>query len=116
MRGAGLLPPLGRVSQGCPARPTPSRGRATGLPGAVPDRSSGLIETIDGLFRHSAGGRLCRLQGVRPRSRRRDPARLNVDLTATKRFGKWELGPVGYYSSDPVPGYLRQSQFAMGGL
>src|SRR5258708_35240011 len=31
MRGAGLLPPLGRVSQGCPARPTPSRGRATGL-------------------------------------------------------------------------------------
>jgi len=109
MRGAGLLPPLGRVSQARPARPTPSRGRATG-------RSSGLIETIDGLFRHSAGGRLCRLQGARPRSRRRDPARLNVDLTATKRFGKWELGPVGYYSSDPVPGYLRQSQFAMGGL
>ncbi len=34
-------------------------------------------------------------------------------------FGKWELGPVAFYSSDlstPVPGYLRQSQFAVGGL
>ena len=29
-----------------------------------------------------------------------NPNFVNVDLTATKRFGKWELGPVGYYSSD----------------
>jgi hypothetical protein len=42
-----------------------------------------------------------------------------VDLTATKKFGKWEFGWVGYYSTDlstPVPGYLKQKQFAMGGL
>jgi Putative MetA-pathway of phenol degradation len=48
-----------------------------------------------------------------------NPNFINVDLTATKRFGKWELGPVGYYSSDlttPVPEYRVQSQFAMGGL
>jgi hypothetical protein len=48
-----------------------------------------------------------------------NPNFINVDLTATKRFGKWELGPVGYYSSDlttPVPEYRMQSQFAMGGL
>jgi hypothetical protein len=48
-----------------------------------------------------------------------NPNFVNVDLTATKRFGKWELGPVGYYSSDlsmPVPEYRKQSQFAMGGL
>lgn len=48
-----------------------------------------------------------------------NPDFLNVDLTATKTFGKWEIGPVGYYSTDlssPVAGYLRQSQFALGGL
>ena len=48
-----------------------------------------------------------------------NPNFINVDLTATKKFGKWELGPVGYYSSDlsaPVPGYQKQSQFAVGGL
>jgi hypothetical protein len=48
-----------------------------------------------------------------------NPNFLNVDLTATKRFGKWELGPVGFYSSDltaPISGYQRQSQFAIGGL
>ena len=48
-----------------------------------------------------------------------NPDFLNIDLTATKRFGKWELGPVGFYSTDlsaPVPGYGRQSQFALGGL
>jgi hypothetical protein len=48
-----------------------------------------------------------------------NPNFINVDLTATKKLGKWELGPVGFYSSDlsaPVPDYLRQSQFAMGGL
>jgi hypothetical protein len=48
-----------------------------------------------------------------------NPNFLNVDLTATKRFGKWELGPVGFYSTDlstPIPGYRKQSQFALGGL
>ena len=38
--------------------------------------AGGDRRTDDGLFRHSAGGRLCRLQGARPRSRRRHPARL----------------------------------------
>lgn len=48
-----------------------------------------------------------------------NPNFLNVDLTATKKFGKWEWGPVGFYSADlstPVPGYQKQSQFALGGL
>src|SRR5215471_11911474 len=48
-----------------------------------------------------------------------NPNFLNVDLTATKKFGKWEIGPVGYYSTDlnsPLPGYGKQSQFAVGGL
>jgi hypothetical protein len=48
-----------------------------------------------------------------------NPNFLNVDLTATKKFGKWELGPVAYFSSDlstPVPRYEKQSQFAAGGL
>src|SRR5215471_2596715 len=48
-----------------------------------------------------------------------NPDFLNLDLTATKKFGKWELGLVGFYSTDlstPVPGYLKQSQFALGGL
>jgi hypothetical protein len=44
---------------------------------------------------------------------------LNVDLTATKRFGKWEVGPIGFYATDistPVPDYRRQSKAAIGGL
>jgi hypothetical protein len=48
-----------------------------------------------------------------------NPNFINVDLTATKRFGKWELGPIGFYATDistPFPGYLRQSKAAMGGL
>ncbi|MFG1479288.1 transporter [Xanthobacter sp. V4C-4] len=48
-----------------------------------------------------------------------NPDFLNVDLTATKKFGKWEVGPVAYYSTDlnnPVPFYQKQSQFAVGGL
>src|SRR5215475_1831331 len=48
-----------------------------------------------------------------------NPNFLNVDLTATKKFGKWEIGPVGYYSTDlnsPLAGYQKQSQFAVGGL
>jgi hypothetical protein len=48
-----------------------------------------------------------------------NPNFLNVDLTATKRFGKWELGPVGLYSTDlnaPIAAYQKQSQWALGGL
>lgn len=48
-----------------------------------------------------------------------NPDWLNLDLTATHTFGKWELGPVGFGSWDlstPVAGYLKQSQFALGGL
>jgi outer membrane putative beta-barrel porin/alpha-amylase len=48
-----------------------------------------------------------------------NPNFLNVDLTATKKFGKWEIGPVGFYSTDlnsPIAGYQKQSQFAVGGL
>jgi len=48
-----------------------------------------------------------------------NPDFLNVDMTATKRFGKWEVGPVGLYSTDlnkPVPDYQKQSQWALGGL
>ena len=44
---------------------------------------------------------------------------LNVDLTATKQFGKWELGPIGFYATDistPVADYRRQSKAAIGGL
>jgi hypothetical protein len=48
-----------------------------------------------------------------------NPDFLNVDLTLTKKFGKWEIGPVAFGSTDlnsPVDGYLRQSQIALGGL
>ena len=44
---------------------------------------------------------------------------INLDLTATKKFGKWEIGPVAYASwdlSSPIAGYSKQSQFAVGGL
>ena len=43
----------------------------------------------------------------------------NNDITATKRFGDWELGPVAYYSTDlnkPIPSYQKQSQFGVGFL
>lgn len=48
-----------------------------------------------------------------------NPDFINLDLTATKKFGKWELGAVGFYSadvSDPFVGYHREKQFALGGL
>jgi hypothetical protein len=47
------------------------------------------------------------------------PDYLNVDLTATKTFGKWEVGAVGFYATDlniPVPGDVKTSKFAAGGL
>lgn len=48
-----------------------------------------------------------------------NPDFVNLDLTATKKWGKWEIGPVGFGSWDvstPVSTYTRQSQFAVGGL
>ena len=56
-----------------------------------------------------------------PRSPERacNPNFLNVDLTATKRFGKWELGPIGFYATDistPMLATDRQSKAAIGGL
>jgi hypothetical protein len=44
------------------------------------------------------------------------PDYVNVDLTATKSFGKWEVGAVGYYSTDLGVSVGKQSQFALGGL
>jgi len=47
------------------------------------------------------------------------PAWFNVDLTATKKFGQFEIGMVGFGSTDlttPYLGYQKQSQFALGGL
>jgi hypothetical protein len=46
---------------------------------------------------------------------------INEDLTATKKLGKWELGPVAFGSWDigsntTTPGVARQGQFAVGGL
>ncbi len=47
------------------------------------------------------------------------PDWVNVDLTATKKFGKFEIGAVAFGSADldsPFTGYRKQSQFAAGGL
>lgn len=45
----------------------------------------------------------------------------NLDLTATKTFGKWEAGAVGFHSADTSTAARnrasgKQSQFALGGL
>ena len=48
-----------------------------------------------------------------------NPDFVNLDLTASKKFGSWELGPVAFASMDvsrPIPTYQKQSQFAAGGL
>jgi len=44
------------------------------------------------------------------------PDFVNVDLTATKTFGKWEVGAVGFYSTDLGNVIDKQSQFALGAL
>lgn len=47
------------------------------------------------------------------------PDYLNLDLTATKKFGQWELGPVAFASTDlptRFPTYRPQAQIAVGGL
>jgi Putative MetA-pathway of phenol degradation len=48
-----------------------------------------------------------------------NPDFLNVDLTATKKFGKWEFGAVAYGSTDltlPIGNYQKQGSIAVGGL
>ena len=74
----GDIAPASASSGRMPWMTAPGAGRAAGgglrvrrRPGHRGDR-----RTIDGLFRHSAGGRLCRLQGARPQSWWRNPARL----------------------------------------
>jgi hypothetical protein len=44
---------------------------------------------------------------------------INVDLTATKKFGKWGFGAIAFGATDlrrPISGYQKQSQFAVGWL
>jgi hypothetical protein len=48
-----------------------------------------------------------------------NPDFLNLDLTFTKTWGKWEFGPVAFGSwdvSEPIDIYRQQQQFAVGGL
>ncbi|MBB4198545.1 hypothetical protein CCR94_03605 [Rhodoblastus sphagnicola] len=48
-----------------------------------------------------------------------NPDYFNYDLGLTKTIGKWEVGIVGYGSTDvgrPYASYAMQSQFALGGL
>ena len=53
-------------------------------------------------------------------SRKISPDYVNLDLTATKTLGKWEVGAVGFGSWDvsniDTPVYHKQGQFALGGL
>jgi len=47
------------------------------------------------------------------------PDYLNLDITATKKFGKFEIGPVAFGATDlptNVTGYQRQGQIAVGAL
>jgi hypothetical protein len=42
-----------------------------------------------------------------------------ADFTATKKFGKFEIGPVAHFSADvsrPISFYKKEAQFAVGGL
>jgi hypothetical protein len=48
-----------------------------------------------------------------------NPNFVNLDLTATEKFDKWEFGAVAYGSADltrPVVNYQKQSELAVGGL
>ena len=48
-----------------------------------------------------------------------NPDFLNIDLTATKKFGKWEVGMVAYASTDltrPIGNYQKQGDIAVGAL
>ncbi|MGE7417382.1 transporter [Methylobacterium tarhaniae] len=47
------------------------------------------------------------------------PDYMNLDLTATRKFGKWQVGAVAFASTDlptGVAGYRSQGQVAVGGL
>ncbi|KQT45421.1 CoxB-like protein [Methylobacterium sp. Leaf456] len=47
------------------------------------------------------------------------PDYINLDLTLTKKFGKWQVGPVAFGSTDlptGVASYRSQGQIAVGGL
>lgn len=57
--------------------------------------------------------------GTGTKGKEANPGWFNVDLTATKTFGKFEIGAVAFGStdlSDPYVGYQKQRQFAVGGL
>jgi hypothetical protein len=48
-----------------------------------------------------------------------NPDFINLDLTATKKFDRWEVGAIGFYATDistPIAGYRRQSKAAVGAL
>lgn len=49
-----------------------------------------------------------------------NPDYFNYEISLTRSFGKWEVGPVGFGSTDvgngPTSTYAKQSQFAAGGL
>jgi hypothetical protein len=48
-----------------------------------------------------------------------NPDFVNLDLTAGRKFGQWQLAAVGFGSWDvstPIESYAKQSQFALGGL
>ena len=48
-----------------------------------------------------------------------NPDFLNIDLTATKKLGKWEVGMVAYASTDltrPIGNYQKQGDIAVGAL
>lgn len=61
------------------------------------------------------------IYGIHTRSVSRtvNPDFLNIDVTATKTFGKWTVGPVGFASWDldkPRASYRKQEQVALGAL
>lgn len=94
-------------------------GAYIGIDSPVADHSSSINQW--GALSYTGGGydlTASVIYGTQLDSRT-NPNFLNLDLTATKSFGKWSVGPVGYYSTDlntPYAGYQKQSQFALGGL
>lgn len=56
---------------------------------------------------------------TRKASRTLNPNFLNIDVTAAKSFGKWQLGPVAFASFDtskPTATYKKQEQVALGAM
>jgi outer membrane putative beta-barrel porin/alpha-amylase len=56
--------------------------------------------------------------GRNGQTRLANPDFFNYDLSLTTKIGKWEVGPVGFGSTDvsSPSGHASQSQFALGGL